>query len=54
MHILKRCTTRHCKVPEPEYPYSGVVNVVPDRFHFPLLGFVKLAKGSHKGLQTGF
>jgi hypothetical protein len=34
--------------------YSGVVNVVPDRFQFPLIGFVNIAKGSQKGLQTGF
>lgn len=34
--------------------YTGVVNIVPDRFQFPLIGFVNIAKGSQKGLQAGF
>ena len=34
--------------------YSFFVNVVPDDFRFPLVGFINTAIGSHKGLQAGF
>jgi hypothetical protein len=34
--------------------YSFVVNIVPDRFILPLIGFVNLADGSQKNAQVGF
>lgn len=34
--------------------YTLFYNVVPDQFDFPLIGFVNIAKGNHKGLQLGF
>lgn len=34
--------------------YTFFVNVVPDDFRFPLLGFVNTVIGSHQGLQAGF
>jgi hypothetical protein len=34
--------------------YSFFVNVVPDNFSFPLIGFVNTVIGSHQGLQAGF
>jgi hypothetical protein len=34
--------------------YSFAVNIVPDRFNFPLIGFVNLANGSQKNAQVGF
>jgi hypothetical protein len=34
--------------------YTLLVNHVPDQFNFPLIGFVNIAKGSHKGFQLGF
>jgi hypothetical protein len=34
--------------------YTLFYNVVPDRFQFPIIGFVNIAQGSHRGLQLGF
>jgi len=34
--------------------YTFFVNVVPDDFRFPLVGFVNTTIGSHQGLQAGF
>jgi hypothetical protein len=34
--------------------YTFFVNVVPDDFHFPLIGFINTAIGSHQGFQAGF
>lgn len=34
--------------------YTFFYNVVPDQFNYPLIGFVNVAKGNHKGLQLGF
>ena len=34
--------------------YTFFVNVVPDDFRFPLIGFVNTAIGSHQGFQAGF
>jgi len=34
--------------------YSFFVNVVPDNYQFPLIGFINTAIGSHQGLQAGF
>ena len=34
--------------------YSVFVNVVPDQFKFPLVGFINTALGTHKGLEVGF
>jgi hypothetical protein len=34
--------------------YTFFVNVVPEDFRFPLIGFVNTAIGSHQGLQAGF
>jgi hypothetical protein len=34
--------------------YTFFINVVPDDFRFPLLGFINTTIGSHQGLQTGF
>ena len=34
--------------------YSGIINIVPDQFNFPLIGFVNLANGSHKSSHIGF
>jgi hypothetical protein len=34
--------------------YSMVVNIVPDQFNFPLIGFVNLAYGSHNSTHIGF
>lgn len=34
--------------------YTLFYNVVPDQFNYPLVGFVNIAKGNHKGLQLGF
>lgn len=34
--------------------YTGVVNIVPDKFKFPLIGFVNVANGSQKNLHLGF
>jgi hypothetical protein len=34
--------------------YSMVVNIVPDQFNFPLIGFVNLAYGSHNSTHVGF
>jgi hypothetical protein len=34
--------------------YSGIINIVPDHFNFPLIGFVNLADGSHKSSHIGF
>lgn len=38
-----------------EFPiYTIAVNVVPESFDFPLIGYVNLAKGSHKNAHIGF
>ena len=34
--------------------YTFFVNIVPDDFRFPLVGFVNTAIGSHQGFQAGF
>ncbi|NLF43455.1 MAG: hypothetical protein GX587_12230 [Bacteroidales bacterium] len=34
--------------------YTFFVNWVPDQVNIPLIGFVNLAAGSHKGVQMGF
>jgi hypothetical protein len=34
--------------------YTTFYNSVPDNFNFPLVGFVNVARGNHKGLQMGF
>lgn len=34
--------------------YSFFYNMVPNRFNFPLIGFVNMAMGNHQGLQLGF
>jgi len=34
--------------------YTGFVNVVPDKFKFPLIGFINVAQGSQKNLHLGF
>lgn len=34
--------------------YSFAVNIVPDGFNIPLVGFVNIASGSHKSAQIGF
>lgn len=34
--------------------YTIIYNVVPDNFRYPLIGFINLAEGNHKGLQVGF
>ncbi len=34
--------------------YTLFYNVVPDQFNYPLIGFVNVAKGNHKGVQFGF
>jgi hypothetical protein len=34
--------------------YSMIVNIVPDQFNFPLIGFVNLAYGSHNSTHIGF
>jgi len=34
--------------------YSFFVNVVPESFKFPLIGFFNFAKGRHSGLEMGF
>lgn len=39
--------------PEPVI-YTIGYNKVPDQFNIPLIGFINVAKGNHKGLQLGF
>lgn len=34
--------------------YSFFVNVVPDQFNIPLVGFINIANGSHKSAHIGF
>lgn len=34
--------------------YSFFLNIVPDGFNLPLVGFVNNAMGSHEGVQVGF
>lgn len=34
--------------------YTGIVNIVPDQFNFPLIGFINLANGSHNSSHIGF
>ena len=34
--------------------YSFFVNVVPDGFNLPLIGFVNIAKGNYSGVEIGF
>lgn len=34
--------------------YSMIINIVPDQFNFPLIGFVNLANGSHNSTHIGF
>jgi hypothetical protein len=34
--------------------YTFFINVVPDDFRFPLIGFINTAIGSHQGMQAGF
>jgi len=34
--------------------YTFAINCVPDKFDFPLIGFVNLARGNHKSAQIGF
>jgi len=34
--------------------YTGIINIVPDNFKFPLFGFINIAKGSQKNLSLGF
>jgi hypothetical protein len=34
--------------------YTLFVNIVPEQFRFPLIGFVNLAWGSHASPQIGF
>jgi hypothetical protein len=34
--------------------YTVFYNVVPDNFNYPLIGFVNVAKGTHKSCQIGF
>jgi len=34
--------------------YTGLINIVPDKFKFPLIGFVNVAQGSQKNLHLGF
>jgi len=53
------CNTLHAQndsidVKQDVVIYSFFYNMVPDRFNFPLIGFVNLAMGNHQGLQVGF
>jgi hypothetical protein len=34
--------------------YSVFVNVVPDNFNYPLVGFINVARGDYKGLELSF
>lgn len=34
--------------------YTGFVNIVPQNFNFPLIGFINIAKGDQHSLQLGF
>jgi hypothetical protein len=34
--------------------YSVIINIVPDSFNFPLIGFINIAKGNQQNPQIGF
>ena len=39
---------------KPPVLYTAIINVVPDKFKFPLVGLVNVAKDSQKNLHLGF